>query len=226
MRTSKRCLKLSFYQFNRTFLYYWKHPKTDKGLQMSYTLGKLFMARRASEYYRNVPRDVTRHCDFDALDLLLQLLINSLCLHPVYYINLFNKNFVCPSHRPLAEDVSNWLYVIRATDKEGASEQDQLTVQVQQHRLERVINHEFALNLRIEKPQEYPHYVDWSLKILRALGRVYNTNMSEITVRHINYTSEPVVFVWSNDSLATNVCERSEIQELFKVRFWLVEMFG
>lgn len=80
-----------------------------------------------------------------------------------------------------------------------------------------MINHEFALNLRIEKPQEYPHYVDWSLKILRALGRVYNTNMSEITVRHINHTSEPVVFVWSNDSLATNVCERGEIEELFKV---------
>ncbi|KAL1502279.1 hypothetical protein ABEB36_007445 [Hypothenemus hampei] len=117
---------------------------------------------------------------------------------------------------PLAEDVSNWVYMIRAIDHKGAYEQDQLTIQVQQHRLERVVNHEFLLTLRIEKPQEYIHYVDWSLKILRALGRIYGTNMSEITVRHINHTSEPVEFAWSNDSLPTSYCSRSEIDELFK----------
>lgn len=126
--------------------------------------------------------------------------------------------YIFPCLRPLPEDVSNWVYIIRASDKLGAYEQDQLTIQVQQHRLERVINHEFILNLRIEKPQEYPHYVDWSLKVLRALGRIYSTNMSEITVRHINHTSEPVIFTWSNDSLPTNYCPRTDIDDLFKVR--------
>ncbi|XP_060527781.1 dystroglycan 1 [Cylas formicarius] len=118
---------------------------------------------------------------------------------------------------PLAEDVSNWVYVVRASDKEGDNEQDQLTIQVQQHKLERVVNHEFSMILRIEKPQEFPHYVDWSLKVLRALGRIYATNMSEITVRHINFTNDLVTFTWSNDSLSTNHCPRHEIEELYKM---------
>ncbi|CAG9766176.1 unnamed protein product [Ceutorhynchus assimilis] len=116
---------------------------------------------------------------------------------------------------PLIDDVSNWIYIIRASDREGAYEQDQLTIQVQQHRLDRVVNHEFVLELRIEKPQEYSHYVDWSLKVLRTLGKIYGTNMSEITVRRINQSSEPVIFAWSNDSLPTNHCPRQEIDQLY-----------
>lgn len=89
------------------------------------------------------------------------------------------------SSRPLPDDASHWDYIVRAADQDGAYEQDQLTIQVQQHRLDRVVNHEFAALLRIETPQQFPHYVDWSLQMLRALGMVYNTNMSEITVRYI-----------------------------------------
>ncbi|XP_030766797.1 dystroglycan [Sitophilus oryzae] len=118
---------------------------------------------------------------------------------------------------PLAEDIHTWEYTVRATDREGEYEQDQLTIQVQQHPLERVFNHEFSLALRIEKPQEYQHYIDWSLKVLRALGKIYSTNMSEITVRKIDFVREPVVFTWSNDSLSSNFCPRTEIETLFKM---------
>ncbi|XP_018567551.1 dystroglycan isoform X2 [Anoplophora glabripennis] len=117
---------------------------------------------------------------------------------------------------PLEEDVSKWVFWVRAYDSEGASEKEKLNIQVQQHKLDLVVNHEFSLLIRIEKHQEFPHYVDWSLKVLRALGRIYNTNMSEITVRHINYTNEPVIFTWSNDSIPTDYCPKTEIAQLYK----------
>lgn len=118
----------------------------------------------------------------------------------------------------MEEAVSKWVFWVRAFDKEGAFVQEKLNIQVQQHKLDLVVNHEFSLHIRIEKHQEFIHYVDWSLKVLRALGKIYNTNMSEITVRRIDYTHEPVIFTWSNDSVPTNYCPKSEIEELYKVR--------
>lgn len=118
---------------------------------------------------------------------------------------------------PLENDVSKWVYYVRATDSDGAFEMEKLIIHVQQHKLEYVVNNEFTLYIRIEKHQEFSHYVDWSLKVLRALGKIYNTNMSEITVRRINYTTDPVSFTWANDSIPTNYCPKNEIQELYKV---------
>ncbi|KAJ8916352.1 hypothetical protein NQ315_005049 [Exocentrus adspersus] len=117
---------------------------------------------------------------------------------------------------PLREDVSKWVFWVKAYDREGGFEKEKLIIQVQQHKLDLAVNHEFSLQIRIEKHQEFPHYVDWSLRVLRALGKIYNTNMSEITVRNISYTSEPVVFTWSNDSMATDYCPKTEIVQLFK----------
>nr|XP_023019898.1 dystroglycan-like [Leptinotarsa decemlineata]XP_023019899.1 dystroglycan-like [Leptinotarsa decemlineata] len=117
---------------------------------------------------------------------------------------------------PLEEDVSKWVFWVKAFDREGGSEQEKLNIQVQQHKLDLVVNHEFSVYIRIEKHQEFSHYVDWSLRVLRALGKIFNTNMSEITVRRINYTNEPVTFTWSNDSIPTNYCAKNEIEELFK----------
>nr|CAI5849789.1 unnamed protein product [Callosobruchus analis] len=118
---------------------------------------------------------------------------------------------------PLEEDVSKWVFWVKATDRDGASVREKLNIQVQQHKLNLIFNHEFSLHIRIEKQQEFPHYVDWSLKVLRALGKIYNTNMSEITVRKISHLQELVVFTWSNDSLPTNYCPKSDIEDLYKV---------
>ncbi|CAG9821358.1 unnamed protein product [Phaedon cochleariae] len=119
---------------------------------------------------------------------------------------------------PLEEDISKWVFWVQATDGDGGSAKDKLNIQVQQHKLDLVVNHEFSLHIRIEKQQEFPHYVDWSLKVLRALGKIYNTNMSEITVRRINFTSELAIFTWSNDSISvpTNFCPKTDIEDLFK----------
>ncbi|XP_044746043.1 uncharacterized protein LOC123307700 isoform X2 [Coccinella septempunctata] len=118
---------------------------------------------------------------------------------------------------PLDDHVSKWEYIIRATDKEGAFVQDRLTILVQQHKLQRVFNLEFSLEIRIEKKDEFKHYVDWSLRMLRALGRIYSTNMSEITVKKVSFSKQPVVFTWSNDSLPTNFCPKNEIDKLYKM---------
>lgn len=126
----------------------------------------------------------------------------------------YNKISLC---RPLDEDVSRWEFIVKATDKEGASTTDRLEILVQQHKAKRVVNHEFALYMRIEKRNEFRHTIDWPLKTLRELGRLYHTNGSEITVRGVNYTSDPVVFTWTNDSLPTSFCPHAEIKQLFDV---------
>lgn len=119
--------------------------------------------------------------------------------------------------RPLDEDVSRWEFIVKATDKEGASTSDRLEILVQQHKAKRVVNHEFSLFMRIQKRSEFKHIIDWPLKTLRELGKLYHTDASEITVRSVNYTSDPVVFTWTNDSLPTNYCPHVEIKQLFEV---------
>lgn len=117
--------------------------------------------------------------------------------------------------RPLDEDVSRWEYIVKATDKEGASTSDRLEILVQQHKAKRVVNHEFSLHMKIQKRNEFRYPIDWPLKTLRELGRLYHTDASEITVRSVNYTSDPVVFTWTNDSLPTNYCRHDVIGQLF-----------
>lgn len=113
--------------------------------------------------------------------------------------------------------MSRWEFIVKATDKEGASTADHLEILVQQHKAKRVVNHEFSLFMRVEKRNEFKYRIDWPLKTLKDLGRLYHTNGSEITVRSVNYTSDPVVFTWTNDSLPTNHCPHAEIEELFNV---------
>ncbi|XP_065166984.1 dystroglycan 1 [Atheta coriaria] len=117
---------------------------------------------------------------------------------------------------PLDDDVSRWEYILRATDHEGASVQDVVEILVQNHKSKRVVNHEFSLYLHVEKKWEFPHDVDWALKTLRGVGQLYRSNLSDIVVRKVNYTSEPVVFVWTNDSLAKNYCPKEDIEKLYE----------
>lgn len=45
----------------------------------------------------------------------------------------------------------------------------------------------------------------------------HQTNLSDITVRRIDYSSDPVVFVWTNESLPKGYCPQTEIDRLFTV---------
>lgn len=111
--------------------------------------------------------------------------------------------------------MSRWDFTIRATDKEGASVSEKLEILVQQHKAKRVVNHEFSLSIHLN--HAFPKYVDWCFETLNVLSGVFGSNMTEFTVRKVEYSYDPVVITWTNDSLPTNFCPENEIKELFKV---------
>lgn len=107
---------------------------------------------------------------------------------------------------------------MKASDKEGASVTEPLYIHVQHHKARRVVNHEISLYIHVEKKQEFPRDIDWSLKTLRSLGSLYHSsNLTNITVRTINYTSDPALFTWTNDSLPKTHCPKTEIEQIFSV---------
>lgn len=119
---------------------------------------------------------------------------------------------------PLESDVSGWEYSVKATDKEGSSTMEKLMIHVQHHKWRRVVNHEISVYVHVEKQHEFLHNIDWSLKVLRSLGTLYRSpNLTDITVRSINYTSDPAIFTWTNDSLPKSYCPKVEIEKIFSV---------
>lgn len=185
-------------------------PSVSKRLKrIAVTAGKLFIY--------HIPRDTFMDME-DGYDLTLEFLDNE--------GREIKKNSWCqfnPRNReiyglPLEEDVSGWEYIVRATDKEGASVNEHLIIHVQHHKSRRVVNHEISLYIHVEKRHEFPHNIDWSLKTLRALGTLYRSpNLTDITVRSVNYTSIPVVFTWTNDSLPKSYCPKADIEKIFGV---------
>ena len=102
-------------------------------------------------------------------------------------------------------------------DKEGKSVTDTLDVLVQHHKGRRTVNHEFSLQLRIEKKFDFASSVDWQLKVLDGLARLYgDPDNSNIIVRNISEDG-PVTFVWTNETLPRNHCPKDEINKLYKV---------
>ncbi|XP_025830244.1 uncharacterized protein LOC108735390 isoform X2 [Agrilus planipennis] len=140
--------------------------------------------------------------------------------------NMVGKNSWCqynPRERkiyglPIEEDVSGWEYILKATDSEGASVSDHLKIRVQHHKSRRAVNHEFSLHVFVEKKYEFPHTIDWALRVLRGLGTLYSLgNLSDITVRRIEHNKEPMVLTWTNDSLPKDFCPKAEILNLFSI---------
>jgi neurexin len=102
-------------------------------------------------------------------------------------------------------------------DKEEKSVSDTLELTVQHHKGRRNMNHEFTLQLRIEK-YEFPSSVDWQLKVLDGLAALYNDpDASQIVVRSVIEESGSVNFTWTNESLPRNTCPKDEINRLFQV---------
>lgn len=126
------------------------------------------------------------------------------------------EHFLCC--RPLEEHVSRWKFIIEAMDREGKSVSDTLELTVQHHKGRRNMNHEFTLQLRIEKKYDFASSVDWQLKVLDGLARLYgDPDTSQIVVRSVIEESGSVNFTWTNESLPRNTCPKDEINRLFKV---------
>lgn len=119
--------------------------------------------------------------------------------------------------RPLEEHVSKWEYIVEATDSKGLSVTDTLDITVQQHKGRRTVNHEFSMKLRIQ--EKYSAAIDWQIKILKGLVSLFrDTDMDQITVRDVDIRSDPVEFIWTNDTLPKNYCPQSDISRLMGVR--------
>ncbi|KAF5283842.1 hypothetical protein FQA39_LY04662 [Lamprigera yunnana] len=140
--------------------------------------------------------------------------------------NLINKSFWCqfnPRTReiyglPLQEDVSRWDFLLRATDTEGASVSERVEIIVQQHKLWRVVTHEFTLYARVERKLDFLNPLDWALHVLDGIGKVFHSKTTSIiTVRSVNYATDPMIITWTNDTLQTSDCDKSEIDEIFDI---------
>lgn len=177
--------------------------------RIAVTAGKNF-----SQY---IPKDMFSDTE-DEFNLKLELLTKE--GHPI------DPNFWCqfnPNKReiyglPLEEDVSRWDFLLRATDTEGASVSERVEITVQQHKSWRTVNHEFTLYARVERKEDFLHPLDWALHIINGIGHVFSaTNTSKITVRSVSYATDPIIFTWTNDSIPTEFCDKSEIEEMFNL---------
>lgn len=116
--------------------------------------------------------------------------------------------------------MSKYDFLVQATDKDGASVSDKLEVIVQQHKGSRTVTHEFSLQLRVEKGGVFPSPVDWQLKTLRGLARLFsNKDTAQMVVRSITAGPDIVTFAWTNDTLPKSYCPKTELDYLLSVRF-------
>ena len=114
--------------------------------------------------------------------------------------------------------MSIWKFIIEAMDKEGKSVSENLELVVQHHKGSRNVNHEFTLHLHIEKKYEFASPVDWQLKVLDCLTRLYgDPDPSQFIVRRVDEKSGAVNFTWTNESLPRDICPKDEINRLYKV---------
>jgi neurexin len=121
-------------------------------------------------------------------------------------------------YRPLEEEVSMWEFIIEAMDKEGKSVSENLELMVQHHKGSRTVNHEFTLQLHIEKKYDFPSSVDWQLRVLHSLAMLYgDSDTNQFVVLSVVEKSDDVKFTWTNESLPRNVCAIDEINRLYKV---------
>lgn len=72
------------------------------------------------------------------------------------------------------------------------------------------------MKLKIQK--KYPSAADWQIRILKGLVNLFrDTDMDQITVRDVDLNSDPVEFIWTNDTLPRNYCPRNDIDRLMGV---------
>lgn len=113
---------------------------------------------------------------------------------------------------------------MEATDSKGASVNDTLDITVQQHKGRRTVNHEFSMKLRVTK--KYPSIVDWQIRILKGLVSLFrDTDMDQITVRNVVLDTDPIEFIWTNDTLPKNDCPKTDIDRLMGVRIYNISLW-
>ncbi|XP_026675143.1 dystroglycan isoform X2 [Ceratina calcarata] len=156
--------------------------------------------------------------DGNTRQLRLSLYLQGAPLKPSHWLQ-FNQTSQEVYGLPLENDISTWTYDLAATDSEGLNATDQLDIHVQQHKLSRSVNHEFSIYLKIDKRSEFPTDIDWELKVIRSIAKLYgDSDARHITVRSVDVDRDQAIFTWTNDSLPrSSDCPKEYINNLLRV---------
>ncbi|CAL7949940.1 unnamed protein product [Xylocopa violacea] len=187
-------------------------PRQDKRLKkIAVTAGKPLSYVIPANTFSDFEDGDTRH-------LKLALYLQGAPLKPSHWLQ-FNQSTQEVYGLPLENDISTWNYELVASDSEGSNVTDRLDIHVQQHKLSRSVNHEFSIYLRIDKRSEFPTDIDWELKVIRALAKLYgDSDTRHITVRSVDIDHDQAIFTWTNDSLPrSSECPEQYINDLLEV---------
>lgn len=183
-------------------------PRVDRRIpKVAVTAGKPFVIK----VEQNVFYD-----EEDKTNLNLQLLDkNQQPIAPTSWIRF------SPSKReiyglPLESDVSRYEFKLRATDSAGDFVDENVDITVQQHKGYRSANHEFYIQVKLEKNYESP--VDWEIRLVRgiveALGDESTGSVVVREVRQNKYDTDMFTFVYTNETLPKDVCPNEELEVL------------
>lgn len=115
---------------------------------------------------------------------------------------------------PLDDQVSQWNFVLSATDSSGLSVEDTIFISVQHHKGRRTVTH--AIDIEVTAVPKGPQ-VDWELSLLQSIRTVLKDfNESSVIVLAVNTTGLPYIFSITNDSLPKNPCPQEEIETAVK----------
>ncbi|XP_014612825.1 PREDICTED: dystroglycan-like isoform X2 [Polistes canadensis] len=156
--------------------------------------------------------------DGNTRDLKLSLYLQGVPIKPTNWLQ-FNPRTQEVYGLPLENDISTWTYELVATDSGGLNISDILDVHVQQHRLSRIVNHEFSIYLKIDKRNRFPTDVDWELQVIGSLAELYgDADPQYITVRAIDIDHDQAIFTWMNDTFPrSSECPKDHINELLRI---------
>ena len=117
---------------------------------------------------------------------------------------------------PLESDVSRYEFKLRATDSAGEFVDENVDITVQQHKGYRSANHEFYIQVKLEKNFESP--VDWEIRLIRgiveALGDESTSSVVVREVRPNKYEPDMFTFVFTNETLPKDHCPKDELEAL------------
>lgn len=117
---------------------------------------------------------------------------------------------------PLETDVSRYEFKLRATDSNGDYVEENVDITVQQHKGYRSANHEFYIQVKLEKHYESP--VDWEIRLVRGIVEALgDESTGSVVVREIvpnKYEPDMFTFVYTNETLPKDHCPKDDLEAL------------
>lgn len=118
--------------------------------------------------------------------------------------------------RALEDSVSKWQYHIKAIDSGNLSITEVIDISVQQHKGHRSVNHEIALQIKLNNASVYN--VDWQILLIESianvLGEITHQNVVVRDIRQSAEDSNNYLFIFTNETLPKDHCPEVELEEI------------